>query len=253
MANKTINPFFFRPDHVSILSGEEEAVYAWLACQLSLGRSFQVYVGRRRFDLYAQSYLDFGQQLPHPADDVSKFQDDDVSRKVVGTGDPAECERVLTQVLDPVGGLCSPTPCSIRDRYQPAVGSMGFYGISAFLYAPNNLGAIEDDQTLNITKLRRNAWKHCNRSLEQFKAESDGKADFASNDCLLGLFIPLLLTRSLGIPEDSTAVKLAKQIEGERVDWALGAMLQELSMAFMDDLETSINCRPGNTPVTPLQ
>ncbi|KAK7474698.1 hypothetical protein BaRGS_00034063 [Batillaria attramentaria] len=186
------------------------------------------------------------------SDDVSKFQDDDVSRKVVGTGDPAECERVLTQVLDPVGGLCSPTPCSIRDRYQPAVGSMGFYGISAFLYAPNNLGAIEDDQTLNITKLRRNAWKHCNRSLEQFKAESDGKADFASNDCLLGLFIPLLLTRSLGIPEDSTAVKLAKQIEGERVDWALGAMLQELSMAFMDDLETSINCRPGNTPVTPV-
>ena len=51
MGNLNVNPFLFKDDHVSILSGEEEAVYAWLsvnylngffATNMSVCRSFSL-------------------------------------------------------------------------------------------------------------------------------------------------------------------------------------------------------------------
>lgn len=313
MANRTISPFYFRPRHVSILSGEEEAVYAWIAVNYLRGffdtnmtqansagviemgggslqiafmpdgplyqEEFQVYVGRTRFDLYAQSYLNFGSsyltqhvrqqlfknaqaedtELPIKKLDSPCMLIGDTGKlpgniKVTGTGDPPQCERVLAQLLQPFSdsSMCSPTPCGIGDRYQPAVGSMVFYGISALLFAPENMGAIEDDLTLNITKLRHNAWKHCNRTLERAQNVSGANPNFASNDCLVGLFIPLLL-KSFGFRADDSHIILAKNIGNERIDWALGAMLQQLSMAFMDDLDLhrSAPCPHGDLTELP--
>lgn len=37
LSNQAINPFHYKSNHISILSGEEEAVYAWLALNYLLG------------------------------------------------------------------------------------------------------------------------------------------------------------------------------------------------------------------------
>ncbi|XP_070180645.1 ectonucleoside triphosphate diphosphohydrolase 6-like isoform X2 [Littorina saxatilis] len=221
MHNVSLNPFSFRDDHVSILSGEEEAVYAWLAVNyingffssrmrrsdsvglLEMGggslqvaflpdgplyqEEFQVYVGRRRFDLYATSYLTFGttymtdkvhhvllgdregnetdtDHLYSPCvlnGDTDELLAGHVTVKVKGTGDPARCESMLRNILRPAVSRCSPRPCAIGERYQPPVGNLSFYAISAFVYAPRSLDAVEDGGVLNITKLRLNAWDYC--------------------------------------------------------------------------------------------
>ena len=57
----------------------------------------------------------------------------------------------------------------------------------------------------------------CMQTLEAAVNESGANPKYASNDCLLGLFIPILLTQSLGFPSNSTAVTLAKKIAGERI------------------------------------
>ena len=94
--------------------------------------------------------------------DTDTYHQANVTLTVVGTGDAARCEEVLAKILEPADAVhCSPRPCAIGDRFQPPVGSLPFYAFSAFLYAPKGLDAVEADDTLNITKLRQNAWKYC--------------------------------------------------------------------------------------------
>ncbi|KAL8565130.1 hypothetical protein ACOMHN_003917 [Nucella lapillus] len=315
LGNASLSPFLYRPHHVTILSGEEEAVYAWLAVNylrgffsshrssssssssppsahapvgvLEMGggsmqvaflpdtplyqEEFQVYVGRRRFDLYAQTYLSYGsnyltdqvrrrlvlmqrkggggggvKRLDSPcmlSDDTASFELEGVTYEVGGTGDVSGCETVLSSILAPPSNatLCSPGPCAIGDTYQPKVGNHPFYAIGVFLYAPKNLDAVEAGDVLNITKLRDHARKYCHLTVSKAVSQTGGKRQFASNDCLMGLYIPLLLTTALGFDPHTTAITVANQINGTRIDWALGAMMQHLSMTFMQDLDCHAN------------
>ncbi|XP_076443009.1 ectonucleoside triphosphate diphosphohydrolase 2-like [Babylonia areolata] len=322
LGNRTLNPFLFHPEHVSILSGEEEAVYAWLAVNylrgffspgpshpepvgvLEMGggsmqvaflpdtplyqEEFQVYVGQRRFDLYAQSYLRFGsnyltdqvrrrlllhqqqqgeggpggargggggggvmmeeeKRLYSPcmlSDDRSTFPWQGETYQVLGTGNATLCEQVLSAILSPPDpSLCSPGPCAIGDTYQPLVGEQSFYAISAFLYAPKHLDAVEDHDVLNIVRLQENARKYCDLTVSEAVAQTGTRARFASNDCLMGLYIPLLLTKALGFQQHARTITVTNDINDTRIDWALGAIVQHLSMTFLDDLDS----RSGNS------
>ncbi|ESP02318.1 hypothetical protein LOTGIDRAFT_238045 [Lottia gigantea] len=96
LSNSTTNPFYFKPRHVEILSGEEEGVYSWLSVNYLLGvfnltsglpvrtvgilemgggstqiafiprdplydGEFHVYMDKKRYELYVHSYLNYGQ------------------------------------------------------------------------------------------------------------------------------------------------------------------------------------------------
>ncbi|XP_025104325.1 ectonucleoside triphosphate diphosphohydrolase 5-like isoform X3 [Pomacea canaliculata] len=312
LADSSINPFKFLPEHVSILSGEEEAVYAWLSLNYLLGffssnmtskdsvgmmemgggsmqvaflpsaplyqEEFQVYVGRERFDLYAQSYLDYGanyirdrvyevlmeesnttgqvKRLESPCmlrGDKGKYAGSSASYiEVTGTSDPEKCEGMLIKILKPArDALCSPAPCAIGNRYQPDVDQVPFYAISAFVYSSEALHAIDSNKKLNISLLRENAWKHCTKAMGD-----PGVTKYGSSNCLMGLYIPQLLTRGLDFPMNTNLITATTKISNTSIDWATGAMLQQLSMAFMDDLDSlTVRCQYGTKPfpLTTLQ
>ena len=45
------------------------------------------------------------------------------------------------------------------------------------------------------------------------------RPQFASNDCLMGLYIPILLTRSMGFDEHTNTITVTKYINGKRIGW----------------------------------
>lgn len=94
LEDSTKNPFYFRPGHAQVLSGEEEAVFAWVAVNylrgffhkkqnssvgvLEMGggstqivfipklpiyaNKFTIHIGSKYYQTYAHSYLNFGQR-----------------------------------------------------------------------------------------------------------------------------------------------------------------------------------------------
>ena len=70
-----------------------------------------------------------------------------VSKTFVGTGQPADCvrllERLVYKVDDP--SLCQPKPCAIGSFYQPTLPpDMDFHAVGAFIYALEALEALDD-------------------------------------------------------------------------------------------------------------
>ena len=43
------------------------------------------------------------------------------------------------------------------------------------------------------------------------------KPQFASNDCLMGLYIPILLTRAMGFDEHTDTITVTKYINGKSI------------------------------------
>lgn len=305
MSNTSINPFqFSETNGVSVLSGEEEGVYSWIAANylhgffdetkdvketvgvLEMGggstqitfvpkgplyaEEFHVSVAGKRYNLYVQSYLQFGingikvkvahhlytassgsHTLSNPCmlrDDVSVVrleEDQMIVLTLNGTGDPAECERILTLILKPnTGNDCQPKPCAIGSVYQPELPNITFYATQAFTYAPKNLKAVGSNKILDIDRLKEAASHHCNRTLKEAE-ESNVDKKYASDDCVTALYMTVLLTTSYGFPKNTSDIKVTSKIGGQYIDWALGAMLMEISSKLTEDkTQYSVTCKP---------
>ncbi|CAG5132638.1 unnamed protein product [Candidula unifasciata] len=309
LANTTINPFLYKSSSITILSGEEEGVYSWIAANylngffdkyrpenetvgiLEMGggstqiafiphgplfsEEYQAIVAGRAYQLYVQSYLQFGANaisqkvvyaLLHGSLNQSEVENPcmlredsrnttlDDGRLILekGTGDPEACLQILRKFLHPnTGQDCSPKPCAIGSVYQPSVDNLKFVATQAFTYTPENLKVVDDDKILHIDKLEEAAIYHCNRTLEQAVNESGMDPQYVSSDCLMGLYIPTLVTLSYGFNSNSTNIQLTSKINGGTVDWALGAMLVELSNSFgSPKFNYSIQCTKGMPAVT---
>ncbi|RUS78602.1 hypothetical protein EGW08_013637 [Elysia chlorotica] len=311
MSNSSINPFHFSETvGVAVLSGEEEGVYSWIAANylngffdykkkasesvgvLEMGggstqitflpngplyaEEFHVTVAGRQYDLYVQSYLQFGVDgirtkvahylaemspglgaVGNPCmlrDDTSVLNLTEHTRLTMeGTGNPAKCEEMLTQILKPYrGNRCHPKPCAIGSVYQPELPNITFYATQAFTYAPNNLRAVGSNKVLDIDRLRQAAFHHCNRSLDEAETESNMNRQFASDDCMTALYMSVLLTTSYGFKRDTSHIKVTSKLEGQYIDWALGAMLMDISSMSGDKTQYSVTCKP-KTSVAPVK
>ncbi|XP_067681280.1 ectonucleoside triphosphate diphosphohydrolase 8-like isoform X1 [Haliotis asinina] len=305
LSNTTLNPFRFRGRNVRILSGEEEGVFAWISLNAvsgffssvkpmneSLGLlemgggstqiafipstplyagEFQIFLGGRRFDLYAHSYLFFGsnyieervknilmarspqsQTIDHPCrligDDINGTSDSGQPLKFQGTSEPSKCIQILRQLLSRApDDRCYPKPCAIGSVYQPSIGNMLFYATQGFVYTPNTMGSLDADKHLNITHLRDASIIYCQKSFEDAMAEYSVKARFASVECLMGLYIPLLLQESYQFDPQTSNIVVENKILGNRIDWTMGALLYELNMMFQPWKllpHTPVSCQP---------
>ncbi|BFZ07763.1 hypothetical protein BsWGS_10802 [Bradybaena similaris] len=305
MENKTINPFSYKSSRITILSGEEEGVYSWIAANYLSGffdkdrpvnesigimemgggstqiafiphgpifsEEYQAIVAGRAYQLYVQSYLQFGANaisnmvtydllkgsenetevknpcmLTGDSRNTTKLDD---GRYIfeTGTSAPEECLQILRKFLQPTTGIkCSPKPCAIGSVYQPSVENIKFVATQAFTYTPNNMKVVDADKILHIDRLEKAAILHCNQTFEEAVNVSHYQAQYASSDCLMGLYIPTLLTLSYGFNRSSTNIQLATKINNRDVDWALGAMLVELSSSFgSPKFNYSIQCTKG--------
>ncbi|KAL4238098.1 hypothetical protein ACF0H5_002810 [Mactra antiquata] len=272
------NPY----NNVRVISGEEEAVYAWVAANylrgffygdtptneavgvLEMGggstqiaflpdhsiyaNMFPVYLGGVTYQLYAHSYLFYGQNyiisrindfllalrtgndviIDNPCmlkgdnTTVSLFQE---SVHIQGTANVTKCLEIIEIFLRTADDdWCYPKPCAIGRTYQPPVKNLVFYAISAFSYAPTYLEAVDEQGLLDLTLLKTNAVEYCDKSLEEV-VSSGLSAAYASPYCIMGLYIPSLLLDAYNFNEDKNKVYVKTSIDGVNIDWALGAML----------------------------
>lgn len=218
-----------------------------------LANMFRVRIAGAIYSLYAHSYLFYGQDLMtlrinrylydqdqrvkeivNPCmltGDNSTYTDEDTAVAVIvrGGGNPPLCLTLLEYFLQSADkDMCYPKPCAIGQTYQPPVGTDIFYAISAFYYAPNALKVLGNSKRLRIEHLNETAHIYCRKNLSQAVVDNDVVPRYASGYCMMGLYIPTLITSAYGFPKNTTKIYIADKIGNQAVDWAMGAMLYEI-------------------------
>ncbi|KAL3874091.1 hypothetical protein ACJMK2_037154 [Sinanodonta woodiana] len=151
---------------------------------------FPVWLGSQTYNIYAHSYLFYGQNymlnrinnyliikarprfidsVENPCmlkgDNTSVVDSAGNSVHVIGSGDPEKCLQIINIFLESgEEDFCHPKPCAIGRTYQPSVGGIIFYAISAFLHAPRHLGALDSLNRLNARVMKENATEHCQKA-----------------------------------------------------------------------------------------
>ncbi|KAK0058635.1 nucleoside-diphosphatase mig-23 [Biomphalaria pfeifferi] len=241
----SINPFHYNSSNVKILPGRDEGVYAWVALNYLLGnfhsnkshssfagilemgsrstqiafmpeetmskKGFDVYFASRKFEVYSQSYLQYGTEgLPIRIveDRCKNCQDKLIKDSCAMTDD------IINVTLDSVNAI------------QPRIPKIKFYATQTFDIAPKVFHAfMSDNETLDMKLLEKNTKQNCEKNI----AEIDAKhKKFASSNCLLGMFMPVLLNKTYGFPMDTNQIIVTSKIHGKSIDWSLGAALMEL-------------------------
>eukprot|EP00929_Paragymnodinium_shiwhaense_P089491 TRINITY_DN49631_c0_g1_i1.p1 TRINITY_DN49631_c0_g1~~TRINITY_DN49631_c0_g1_i1.p1 ORF type:complete len:496 (+),score=55.18 TRINITY_DN49631_c0_g1_i1:158-1645(+) len=178
----------------------------------------------KEYQLYAHSYLRFGQDYAQKAlrDSHPVSLDRDPcypsgyhrtslnGSMIEGSGDPTGCEaHIVARLLTP----SSESP----GRYRGEVPLSGrFIGIENFVYALSDLSlplSTNFDETVAASKTA------CSTAVtDPDNSPDDPKACFA-------LSYHVALLRALKSPQFGVNVRVTKQISGADVDWALGAAL----------------------------
>lgn len=206
---------------------------------------FDQRVGDQKYFLYSHSYLNYGvngieQQIvdgllteSNNATSVTNpcmvKKDTKVMRNVTfqGSGDPDICQAKLDVLVKPAPKCKT---CAIGKVYQPPLpADTVFYALGV----PFSLFKDKDKDELDVGAFETRAKSHCQKSLSTLK--SQGKSTmYASSDCLMGLYVPALLTKGLHFPRNTRNVKAVKGLDRPNgrpmsVDWSLGALLVDLT------------------------
>ncbi|KAK3092825.1 hypothetical protein FSP39_007653 [Pinctada imbricata] len=226
-----------------------------------LANMFSVRVAGQIFDLYSHSYLYFGQtymkrriinslinetskEITNPCwlrDNVGVVTTT-AKRSVIvrGSGDPEKCLSIINSFLQSArASMCYPKPCTIGSVYQPSVGKDIFYAIAAFTYAPKSLKAVDSTRKLDLEKLNETAFQYCRQTLGQVSKQYSVEQKYASDYCMMALYIPTLLTSAYGFPSNTSNIVITDSVNGHRVDWSLGAVIYETEIR-----EEDYPCRP---------
>ncbi|KAH9523878.1 hypothetical protein Btru_047305 [Bulinus truncatus] len=214
--------------------GSRSTQIAFIPREPLLSEEFHVVVAGRLFQLYAQSYLQLGTdglQL-RVADRVCGECGDTViespctisgdksnitfetsqHKTVIGSYNLHSCLQVLKSLVAPKHGMeCEPRPCAIGGVYQPSVKGITFYATQAFTYSPSFFKAYDvDNVTLDLNVLKHRTEEYCNKSIQDV-APAD--KTFASTNCLVGQFLPILLNESYGFPLDTKQIKATSKFK----------------------------------------
>ncbi|XP_060073278.1 ectonucleoside triphosphate diphosphohydrolase 8-like [Ylistrum balloti] len=238
-----------------------------------LANMFPVRMAGVTYYLYAHSYLYYGQnymakrirryleeespfetELYNPCmlrgDNVSYSTEEGVTVIFRGDSNPDKCLEIINSFLQSAAeNVCYPKPCAIGQIYQPSLGTDIFFAISAYVYAPTTLRALDPFGRLQIETMNTSAHQYCRMTLTQAINATGTAAEYASGYCMMGLYIPSLLTASYGFPSTTQRIQVADKINGESVDWALGAVLYELEqIEYYKWLETCGEVSGGQRP-----
>ncbi|MBA3546030.1 MAG: hypothetical protein H0T76_06085 [Nannocystis sp.] len=247
------------------ISGAQEALYAWMTANYALGRlqgdagtvgaldlggastqiafevaaaeaagapTLPVQLGGRTFNVYAQSYLGYGQDIAreHVAVDACYHRG---LRK--GTGKYAACTKALAAVLKPRKceaahcGLAAPNDAAKPGVAQPPLpAGMKFYAVSAYYFAREFFKLPEH---ASVAQLREAAggpkgttgycglpWKTVGETYP------DVPEKFREGFCFSAAWIDALL-QTYGFTAESDPLIWVKSFGEVEADWTLGAAL----------------------------
>merc|ERR1712050_480705 len=146
----------------------------------------------------------------------------------VGTGSHDGCStagRELMGLEEP----CMLEPCAMYGRYMPAKGNTNFYAFSAFFFAANNLGLVDEDEAkvLTLGEIREATQRFCCRPWADVAeaAEREGKnLEYMRATCLQATLVSNLL-EVYGFGDNDTSVTFARQLKETTLDWTRGAVI----------------------------
>jgi apyrase len=83
---------------------------------------------------------------------------------IMGSSNSSQCLEIIDIFLKTAtDNWCYPKPCAIGRTYQPLVGNLVFYAISAFVYSPTYLNALDELGRLDMQLLKTNAVQYCQK------------------------------------------------------------------------------------------
>lgn len=244
------------------ISGAQEAVYAWLTANYALDRlagdetvgaldlggastqiafvapadagapTTPVKIGDKTFDVYAQSYLGYGQDIAREFLAVDACYNKGLRK---GTGKYAACTKALGASVKPKKcdaghcGLAAPGGDGKVGVAQPPIPEkMKFYAVGAYFYARDFFGLPENATPAQLREAaggpKGNAgycgtpWK---KVVEEHKDTPEG---FLESYCFSAGWIDVIL-QTLGFAAETDQLVWSKSFGEVEAGWTLGAAL----------------------------
>eukprot|EP00943_MAST-04B_sp_MAST-4B-sp1_P001226 g1226.t1 len=233
--------FEFKDSWASIISGEEEGAYGWIAANylkqklageddkttygaLDLGgASTQISFITNESILASTSTKDNIQNPCYP----KGFNKNGFN----GTSDWNACFEKTLELFD-FQAPCyyqdeKPSRCSFNGVYQPTIQqNMKFIGMSTFYYTWKFLKLKMGADSDNLNKLRNVAETVCTKTLAQQNERNPNQFKL-ENQCFNAAYVYHLLHDGYHMDLDKTPVEVFGEIEGTEVTWCLGAIMMK--------------------------
>lgn len=205
--------------------------------EVSMPGIHHVEVAARRFLVYTHSYLNYGmeaaqrqltgmfesqfRQEGHPCY-LREFTTPDGLR---GVGDHAKCSLAMEALF---GKKECPATCSFDGVYQPTITSERFYAIENFYYTTEFFECANNKDP--FTALSRKSREFCGMEWpEAPKLYRNEPLDDLYKYCFSSIYLEKVLFRAFGIRDPDRQTSVIRDINGVKIDWALGAVLHELA------------------------
>lgn len=210
----------------------------------------------RKHDFWTHSYLSYGAEkirerlwsmLNAKGDgsnpcDLKGHAEEWEGKTLQGTGDAAQCAAALETLVFGEGKYaerCHPgSPCHIEGiSMPPPPKDSTFVAMSVYFFALNSLRLLSPSP---LTQWPYPTADEVWESVEAFckvewtaetQAAWDGKDSYTDTAelprrCLHGVYVHTLLTKVIGLPSSTRAVRVALEVDGTEVEWTLGAAIE---------------------------
>lgn len=213
---------------------------------LPQSNSFKFNLGRKDFELYAVSYLGYGQEKARgtltdylsvqglttdPCLPSGYPQTGGVYDPVPGAASAADCRSAVTASLFPASEPCAfeigcsgmqgaAQPSGILDQSDRLLLFENFYYTAAMLGLPMPEAAVQD-YAAAATRVCDMDWA----ALEVSEYPKDGsEKDELAKLCFSATYIAVFLSKGLGLSDDKP-ILIQHDIQGHDIDWSLGAAI----------------------------
>ncbi|KAL3784354.1 hypothetical protein HJC23_004117 [Cyclotella cryptica] len=220
-----------------------------------LAHQFPLRVDAVEYSLYAHSFLYYGVDQAILRFHSSHYLDkNDVSlvspcypmgykdpvAGIAGSSQWQECLRKVAALFDKTydcyHGDGKSERCSFNGIYQPPLENKRFIAMSAFVYTWDFLGLRIGSDTEDLGTMAKRAKQVCSFSykeqLEYYEnvvkeTSMDRRTKNIHAQCFNAAYAYHLLSTGFGLPLKNTPIEIHSDINGTRVQWALGMMLVE--------------------------
>ncbi len=248
----------FAPGRLEVITGDREALYAWMSVNALLerldgqqptvgvldlgGASTQiifatdkpplqsaksVQIGANTIDLYAHSHLGFGQDQAFErvasaacVNTGYTWQRDGLP-DIDGAGDFQACRKAIEADLE--RPACANPPCASMGVHQPPM-SGDFVAISGYFYTAgfHNM----EDKPLNLDALAQAGQTLCDTPWDELTQQHpDMPTQYLHRYCFNTAYIGALLTTGFGFDPQTSTITARDHINNTELGWTLGAMM----------------------------
>ena len=212
--------------------------------------AFPLRIGREEYRLYTRSYLHFGADQARDRHDAHIIGEQmnpcyptgyiHPDNTIAGSSNWDECFDSVAKLFDQRSNLRGGANQAVLDVITPPPNfdaqQQRYIAMSVFVFVWDFLGLETGPRTQDLNALREKAGQICRMTREQQAAQYDKtmegrpparKTNKAFAQCFNAAYAHHLLVRGYGLPAADTPVEVYYEINGGKVNWALGLMLVE--------------------------